>query len=328
MFEQSKCAKLAATKHSGHHVKACRDPRDCIRTGTTSELRLRWCLVSLTIPHAATPTTTTPTTNTMTKQPTPHKKPSRPSSGVATGALAWLLAGFPPVFPPPDVEAAARTTQNHRQPHSRQRNTATSHGHSPTTTTVRFAEPELLDASVAVYVTVCVPVTAVLKSAPLVTTETLPSTTSVADAPGSVHVPPTSTSMDAAPTNVTSGARVSTAATARVAVPTLPWLSVAVYDTVNWPLPTGPCSNPAGTVATTDAGGTAALRGVLCAVAPGSTKESTPASRVMDAEPTRVTATCSATCTVMVSVAVLPAASAAEMSMEYEPTVERSTSAT
>ena len=67
-----------------------------------------------------------------------------------------------------------------------------------------------------------------MSTVPVVTTETLPEA-SVAVAPASEYVPPSSTVAGLAPVTVTTGCVVSTTLTVLVAVAVFPSLSVAVY---------------------------------------------------------------------------------------------------
>ena len=96
-----------------------------------------------------------------------------------------------------------------------------------TTLTVLVAVPELLEASVEVYVNVYEPTVSV-STVPDVETVTDPDK-SVAVAPASVYVPPNSTDTVELPVTLTTGAVVSTTLTVLVAVPVFPALSVAVY---------------------------------------------------------------------------------------------------
>ena len=82
--------------------------------------------------------------------------------------------------------------------------------------TVLVAVPALPEASVEVYVSVYEPTVSV-STVPVITTVTVPDR-SVAVAPSSVYVPPSSTVTVAAPVRVTTGGVVSTTLTVLVAV--------------------------------------------------------------------------------------------------------------
>ena len=96
-----------------------------------------------------------------------------------------------------------------------------------TTFTVLVAVPELPDASVEVYVITYDP-TVVVSTVPLATAVTAPEA-SVAVAPASVYVPPSSTVAGLSPVTVTTGAVVSTTLTVLVAEALFPSKSVAEY---------------------------------------------------------------------------------------------------
>ena len=102
-----------------------------------------------------------------------------------------------------------------------------------TTLTVLVAVPALPEASVEVYVITYDP-TVVVSTVPLATAVTAPEA-SVAVAPASVYVPPSSTVAGLSPVTVTTGAVVSTTLTVLVAVAVFPSKSVAEYVIVYVP---------------------------------------------------------------------------------------------